>query len=207
MENWRQYLKAHFLEPELLDEIETHSKLVEVPKGNVLLKAGDFVAGVPIVLQGLIKVERVEELRELLLYYIKPGESCIMSFASITQDSPSQVIAIAEQDSVVLFLPKKKLLEWNRRYPGLKGYFLQLFQSRYQGLIHTIDQLAFQRLDQRLFAHLKQKSNTLNTNDIHMTHQEIADELGSSREVISRALKKLEKEGKLLLGRNLISLL
>ena len=196
MENWEHLFRQYALEPALIEAIKTDAVIMDVPQGKVVLRAGDFVSGVPLVIKGVLKVERIEETRELLLYYIQPGE-----------DSPSQVIAEAVQDSSILFLPKARILEWNKMYPSLQGYFLQLFQSRYQGLIHTIDQLAFQKLDKRLLDHLLQKADTLATTELHLTHQAIADEMGTSREVISRALKKLEKEGKLVLGRNNISLL
>ncbi|GAB4410862.1 MAG: Crp/Fnr family transcriptional regulator [Bacteroidia bacterium] len=191
-----------YLEPDLRTLVETQGRVVTVPAGAVMLDEGAYVHSVPVVLEGLLKVERRDTERELLLYYIQPGESCIMSFQAVMQHSPSSVIAGAEQDTVVLLLAEGAFQQWFRRFPSLQGYFMSLFGRRYEGLIQTIDQLAFRRLDDRLLAYLQEKTRNLRTHELSLTHQQIASELGSTREVISRLLKKLEKEGRVQLGRN-----
>ncbi len=189
-------------EPGLLELIETHALLKEIPAGTVLLREGSFVATVPIVLEGLLKVDRVDEERELLLYYIQPGQSCIMSFSAIFRTASSKVVAVAEEDSQVLLLPGEFLSQWHQQFPSLQQYYLNLYQQYYDGLLSTIDVLAFQRMDARILAYLRKKAEAKGTTHLSMTHQQIAQEVGSTREVVSRILKKLETEGMVTLGRN-----
>ena len=189
-------------------DVELHALLSaqgirkQVPEGTVLLQEGAYVQAVPIVLEGLLKVERYDTERELLLYYIRPGESCIMSFQAALRAQPSRVVATAEVDTELLLLPATVVGDWHRRFPVLQQYYLDLFTLRYEGLITTIDQLAFRKLDDRLLHYLEEKAQALGQQVLGLTHQQIAGELGTSREVVSRILKKLEKEGRLVLGRN-----
>jgi CRP/FNR family transcriptional regulator len=191
-----------WMEPELRAAVEREGRLVELGAGEALLRPGAYVAGAPLVIEGLVKVDQVEEDRELLLYYLHPGESCVMSFQAALQGRPSQVAAYTEQPTRFYLLPAERLREWNHRYPSLQRYFLDLYHQRYEGLIEMINQLAFQRLDARILAHLAEKAEATGSRIFHMTHQQLAQEVGSTREVVSRALKKLEREGKLSLGRN-----
>ncbi len=204
LSSWLNHLP---FETELKHLLAEQAQLVTLASGEVLLRDGSFVSAVPIVLRGLVKVLRYEADRELLLYYIRPGESCIMSFSAALQAQPSQVLATAETDTELLLLPVEKLSDWHRQYPRLQQYFIHLYSQRYQGLIHTIDQLAFQKLDERLLYHLRQKQQLCGESRLSLTHQQIANDLGTTREVISRVLKKLEREGLVQLGRHEIWLL
>lgn len=194
-------------ETELRRLLAEQARLVSLAPDEVLLRNGSFVSAVPMVLHGLVKVLRYEADRELLLYYIRPGESCIMSFSAALQAQPSQVLATTETDTELLLLPAEKLPDWHRQYPRLQQYFIDLYSQRYQGLIATIDQLAFQKLDERLLHYLRQKGELSGQRRLNLTHQQIASDLGTTREVISRVLKKLEREGHLKLGRHEILLL
>jgi CRP/FNR family transcriptional regulator, anaerobic regulatory protein len=191
-------------ETDLKQSMVAQAKSLRLPAGETLMADGAFVAGVPIVLRGLVKVTRFEADRELLLYYIRPGESCVMSFAAALHSQPSQVVATTEQDTELLLIPAEQLPHWHRRFPRLQRYFIDLYDQRYQGLIQTIDQLAFQKLDERLLAYLHQKQQLTGTADLRLTHQQIAADLGTTREVISRVLKKLERSGHLILSRQAI---
>lgn len=193
-------------EAELIALIEAHGIRKTVPAGTVLLKEGAYVAAAPLVLSGLLKVDRVEEDRELLLYYIKPGQSCIMSFSAVLKDGMSQVMAIAEEESDLLLLPADHLKSWHARFPSLQQYYLDLYQEYYEGLLHTIDMLAFHRMDARILDLLQRKATAKESLKLQITHSQIAQELGSTREVVSRVLKKLETEGRVELGRNEVSL-
>lgn len=195
-----------YLESALIDILTQEAKVVQVPKGAILLREGGSVSSVPIVLSGLLKVDRAEDDRELLLYYIQPGQSCIMSFTAVLNQGPSKVIAVAEEDSEVLLLPAEKLAQWHRDFPRLQRYFLRLYQQYYEGLLMTIDELAFHKMDSRMLSYLHKKAEAKGTTLLHMTHLQIAHEVGSSREVVSRVLKKLESEGKVALGRNEITI-
>lgn len=194
-------------EEDLLLVLEQEASVVTVPKGSVLLCKGGSVAAVPIVLKGLIKVDRVEEDRELLLYYIRPGQSCIMSFTAILHQTNSSVLAIAEEECEVLLIPAEKLEYWHRKFPSLQRYYLELYQQYYEGLLTTIDELAFHKMDSRILNYLHKKVEARGTALLKMTHQQIAHEVGSTREVVSRVLKKLETEGEVNLGRNEIEVL
>lgn len=193
--------------PELLALLAEKARITRVDAGTTLLRVGSYVSAVPIVLEGLIKVDRPDEVRELLLYYIQAGESCVMSFQAAMRERPSGVVAVAEQDSEVLLVPSEVLREAYPLYPALQRYFFDLSNRRYEGLLATIDQLAFRKLDERLMAYFQQKTTVRQTHELQITHQQIADEMGTSREVISRALKKLEAEGWIQLGRNQVHIL
>lgn len=195
-----------FHDPALVDLIVREGRQQQVPAGTVILQDGAYVQAVPIVLAGLLKVARYDTERELLLYYIRPGESCIMSFQSALRGQPSRVVATTEMDSDLLLLPVDRLADWHRRFPVMQQYYLDLFTLRYEGLISTIDQLAFRKLDTRLLHYLEEKARLLGRNSLELTHQQIAGDMGTSREVVSRVLKKLEKDGYLNLGRNEIRL-
>jgi CRP/FNR family transcriptional regulator len=194
------------LEPGLRSELETHALYKEIPQNTEILREGSYVAGVPIVLSGRIKVFRGSSERELLIYYIQPGESCVMSFFSGLNQIPSEVIARTEEDSELLLLPAEKLDEWIRKYPSFNRFLLNLYQMRFQSLLHRVDQLLFWRLDERVMDYLQEKARTQNTAKLNITHSEIAHDLSTAREVISRVLKKWEASGEIKLGRNTIEL-
>ncbi len=189
-------------EPELIAILARKGMIRQVPKGAVLLREGAHVASVPVVISGLLRVDKIEEERELLLYFIQPGQSCIMSFSAMFQGMPSRVMAVAEEDSEVLLLPVEELPDWHRRFPSLQRYYLELYQKYYDGLLTTIDVLAFQRMDARILAYLEKRAEATGKELLDVTHQQIAQAVGSTREVVSRVLKKLETEGHVRLGRN-----
>ena len=179
----------------LREEILQEGSVQAFPAGAVLLRAGQYVKVVPLVLDGVIKVFSTFEEKELLLYYIQPEESCIMSFAAVLKNIPSEVEAVAEEDTRALLLPSRRIEDWLRRYPVLNDLFYRQFHLRYQDLLDTIRQLLFVRLDQRLLDYLREKARLKGAAVLELTHREMATELGSAREVITRLLKKLEKEG------------
>ncbi|MGB5226618.1 MAG: Crp/Fnr family transcriptional regulator [Eudoraea sp.] len=184
-----------YLNPELIKKIQAEANLKELPRHTEILREGQFIKVIPIVLEGLIKVFTRYEDRELLLYYIQPDESCIMSFSAGIKNEPSTVYAITEEDTVALLLPVDKVAEWMVQYPGINTLFFQQYKQRYSELLDTIHHVLFNRMDKRLYKHLKTKTIVRNQNPLKISHQQVADELGTVREVISRVMKKLEKEG------------
>lgn len=194
-----QKLKDAFplLNDKFITEIEASALKKDIPKGTEILREGQYVSAVPIVLTGLIKVYKQYEERDLLLYYIKPNESCIMSFAAGLRNEPSNVFAQTEEDTTALLLPVDKLSGWMNRYPDLNSLFFQQYNLRYAELLDTIQNVLFNKMDQRLYDYLKEKSNLLNKNPLKISHRQIAADLGTAREVVSRVMKKLENEGKL----------
>lgn len=185
------------LNPRFVDEIAQHATTMKVPQGAEILREGQYVKVIPVVLEGLIKVFTRYEEKELLLYYIQPKESCIMSFSASMNNEPSKIFAVAEEDSEVLLLPLQKLQEWQQQYADVHQLFFQLYNLRYAELLSTIQHLLFDKMDKRVYDYLKEKIRLTQKNPIKLTHRKIADELGTAREVISRMMKKLEHEGKI----------
>jgi len=181
---------------QLKNEILEKGILKNIPVGTEILREGQYVKAVPIVLEGLLKVFSRRDDRELLLYYIEPSESCIMSFSAGLWHVPSKVFAKAEEDSQVLLLPVELIPQWVREYPALNDLFFQQFNQRYDDLLQTIQHLLFDKMDKRLYDYLKEKSDVLGTKILDLRHHEIAREMGTAREVVSRVMKKLERENK-----------
>ncbi len=142
-----------------------------------------------------------------MLYYVNPSESCAMTFTCCMEHFPSEIRAVAEEDIEMLMLPMSVMDEWMTKYPTWKSFVMRTIRARFNELLKTIDHIAFQKLDERLIAYLKEKSKTTGSSLLNISHQQIAEELATSREVISRLLKKLENDNKLLLYRNQIKLL
>ena len=195
-------------EPELIKEIEEKSKIVSIKAGETILDIGQTVRTMPIILSGSIKVTRTsEEGHELLLYYVNPTESCAMTFTCCMQQYPSEIKVTAEEDVTMLALPVAVMDEWIVKYPTWKSFVMKTVRNRFNEMIKAIDQIAFQKLDERLVNYLKEKSKISGSSIINLSHEQIAAELATSRVVVSRLLKKLELDKKILLYRNQIKLL
>ena len=195
-------------EPELLERLDHVAKHVSVKAGETVIEIGTTVRIMPIVLSGTLKVSRIdEEGREILLYYINPNESCAMSFTCCMQHFPSEIKVVAEEDSEILTIPVTVMDEWLVKYPTWKSFVMISIRNRFNEILKAIDQIAFQKLDERLISYLKEKSKKTGSTLINASHEQIAGDLATSRVVISRLLKKLENDKKLLLYRNQIKLL
>jgi len=198
----------HIFEPELLKEFEHKATQIFAKEGDVILDIGQTVRLIPIVLSGTLKISRIDsDGHELLLYYVGSMESCAMSFTCCMQQFPSEVKATAEDDVEFLAIPIAAMDEWMMKYPSWKSFVMKTIRVRFNELLTSIDQLAFQKLDERLIYYLKEKSKATGSSLINLSHEQIANEMASSREVISRLLKRLENEKKLLLYRHQIKLL
>lgn len=195
------------VDAELLQFIAKEAVEMDIPADTTLLKTGNYVQSVPLVVNGLIRVSRNEEDKELLLYYIHPGEMCIMSFSACCSNSTSLIEAITLEQTKILLIPSLKLREWITKYTSFNFFIYEMFNKRYLDLIDTINQLIFNHLDERLLNYLNEKSLLSNNKALSITHQQIATDMGTAREVISRLLKKLERENKILTGRNQITIL
>ena len=190
--------RFNFLGPDLLQEIGNDGKLLNIPAATELVKKGDYVKSVPLVLDGVIKVYSRYQEKELLLYYIKRDDSCIMSFTSVIQNSRSLIYATTEQDSRVLLLPAESIQKWIQKYPALNKLFYNQYHVRYTDLLDTIEQLIFFNLEDRLLDYLQTKFSHTDSKLLDITHRQIADDLGTAREVISRTIKKLERKNKIV---------
>jgi CRP/FNR family transcriptional regulator len=198
-------IQYHFFEKELQEEILKTGIFKSFQPNDVLIREGQFITSFPLVLKGLIRVTRNnDDGNELLLYYLKQNEVCAMSLTCCMTNLTSNVKAVAEEETEVIMLPVEMLDNWMCKYPGWKQFVMQTFQNRFRELIDTIDSIAFLKLDERLVRHLIDRNRTSGVTTLNETHQDLALRLNTSREVISRLLKKLEKEGKIKLSRNFI---
>ncbi|MDH3697341.1 MAG: Crp/Fnr family transcriptional regulator [Flavobacteriaceae bacterium] len=179
----------------LVQDLLEASQVAEVPAHTELLREGQYIKVIPIVLEGLVKVFTRHEDRELLLYYIQPTESCIMSYSASLKNTPSHIYAETEEESTIILVPVDRLPHLRQSYPDFSTLFIDLYNSRYRDLLDTIHHVLFDRMDKRLLDYLKEKVKVRNQNPVKLSHQQIADELGTVREVISRVIKKLEIEG------------
>ena len=194
-------------ERETVEAILEIGKLKKLRADDWMVDIGDLIVYMPLLLKGQLRILREdEEGHELLLYYIRPGETCAMSLTCCSGNAVSNVRAVAEEDSELLLLPIQIIDEWTTKYPSFKSFILKTYQHRFEELLNTIDSIAFHNLDDRLSQLLKQKSEKEGS-ELKTTHQELANQLNSSREVISRLLKQMERKGKIQMGRNKITLL
>ncbi|MDV4111482.1 Crp/Fnr family transcriptional regulator [Elizabethkingia anophelis] len=196
------------LDPDFKKEIAESRDLKLFPAGTVILDIDSYVNYIPLVMSGSVKVVRTEEDgREILLYYLTPGESCISSILSgLTQDT-SKVKAVVEEDAEILMLSLVKAKEWLTKYPEWSTFVFELYHKRFEDLVTMVNSIAFQKVDARILYLLNQKSQLYKSNELHVTHQQLADELGITREAVSRVLKQIETDGKIKLSRNKITLL
>lgn len=206
MDIWNKF--NGLFEAELIGEIQQKAQEITLKEGESLLRTGQIVRVIPIVLSGTLKISRIDEGgNELFLYYIHPNESCAMTFTCCMEQHSSEIRAVAEEDSIVLTIPTNAMDEWMLKYPSWKSFVMKTIRMRFNELLTMIDQIAFQRLDERLIHYLREKSKAANSTVIYVSHEQIAIDLSSSREVISRLLKRLEQEEKVVLYRNQIKLL
>lgn len=185
-----------FLKPELVDTILAESDIKAFPKGTEILREEQYVKVLPIVVDGLVKVYSRFDERELLLYYIEPAQSCVMSFYAALNNTPSKVFAVTEEDSKIILIPVQYLPKWLQEYPKFNELFYHQFNLRYSELLTTISNLLLDKMDKRLYEHLIRKTEMIHTKTIKISHGQLANELGTAREVVSRVMKKLETEGK-----------
>jgi len=199
---------SEFFEPALLAELEQKSMIMEVKSGDILLNVGQTIRAMPLLASGVVKVSRInDDGQELLLYYVKEGESCAMTFNCCMMAQTSVIKGAAEEDSVLVCVPVTLMEEWMAKFPTWKKYVMSTLLNRFTELIKSIDEVAFKKMDERLLSYLKEKSRVTGSTVLNLTHQQIGDELGTNRVVISRLLKKMENDKKLLIYNKQIKLL
>ena len=194
-------------EPALVTEMYQFGEVRQFKEGDLIMDYGKYIRYMPLILKGTIKVLRKDENgKELLLYYLSSNESCSMAYSCCVEAKKSEVKAIAEEDVELLAIPHIKLEEWLCKYPSWKNYIMRSFNERFLELLKNIESIAFHKLDERLIAYLREKKQVSGSRVIKASHYLIADELATSRVVISRLLKQLENDGRILLYRNEIKL-
>jgi CRP/FNR family transcriptional regulator len=205
--NLLENLKDLF-EPALIEEMLQVGELHQFKEGEIVMDYGKYIRMMPIVLKGTLKVLRMEEgNKEILLYYLSSSESCSMAYSCCLEAKKSEIKAVAEDDVELLGIPHEKLDEWICKYPSWKNYIMRSFNDRFLELLKSIESIAFHKLDERLVAYLKEKQRHTGSSVIKASHYLIADELATSRVVISRLLKQLENDKRIILYRNEIKLL
>lgn len=199
---------AFQFEPALIKEIEEFGEMRSYKDGEIVMDYGKYIRMMPLVVKGTLKVLKKDDKgNEILLYYLSSSESCSMAYSCCLEEKKSEVKAIAEGDLQIIAIPHNKLDEWLCKYPGWKNYIMRSFNERFSEMLRSIESIAFHKLDDRLIAYLKEKKRLSGSTVIKASHYQIADELATSRVVISRLLKILENNGKILLYRNEIKLL
>ena len=195
-------------EPALIKEMYEFGEIKHFKEGDIIMDYGKYIRMMPLIINGTIKVYRMDETgKEILLYYLSSNESCSMAYSCCVEAKKSEVKAIAEDDVELLAIPHNKLDEWLCKYPTWKNYIMRSFNERFLELLKSIESIAFHKLDERLIAYLKEKQKLSGSSVIKTSHYLIADELATSRVVVSRLLKQLENDGKILLYRNEIKLM
>jgi CRP/FNR family transcriptional regulator len=198
---------GYLLEEELIEEINRVGQIRSTVTDEILINVGDAMTSIPIILSGSIKISRENDNGdELLLYYIEGGDTCAMTLQCCVRQMKSEIRATSMEDSVLLMLPTEMMELWMHKYKSWREYILQSYHVRLTELMETIDAIAFMRLDERLLKYLTDQAKLLGSLEIHHTHQQIAEDLHSSRVVISRLLKQLEIRGTIILKRNKIVL-
>lgn len=198
-------LKFPGIEPELLQEISNHSEVREVESGEILIRTGQHLSSAIIVLRGALKIYREgEEGGEFFLYYLNPGQACAMSMSCLRHQEQSQVMGMAVEDSEILMVPMIKINQWVREYQSWQEFVINSYRNRFEEVLAVLDSVAFRGMDERLEFYLIKETQRSKGNNLSVSHQAIANDLNTSREVVSRLLKKMEQRGLLELHRNSI---
>lgn len=199
---------AGVLEPALIEEIIQNAHIKTFREGDIIIDTDQYIRAMPLLLAGAIKVVREDEARgELLLYYLEQGQTCTMSIACCLGNKKSEIRARAEKDTTVAMIPNELVNNWMAKYPSWRNFIISSYSSRMNEMLQAIDNLAFSNMEERILNFLKAKVNLTNDRILTLTHQDIASDLNTSRVVVSRILKKLENEDKIVLLRNEIRVL
>lgn len=195
-------------EPALIKEMYQFGVIKHFKEGDIIMDYGKYIRMMPIVLKGTIKVYRMDDSgNEILLYYLSSNESCSIAYSCCVEAKKSEVKAVAEDDVELIAIPHIKLDEWLCKYPSWKNYIMHSFNERFLELFKSIESIAFRKLDERLISYLKEKQRISGSSIIKTSHNQIAEELATSRVVVSRLLKQLENDKKVILYRNEIKLM
>lgn len=190
--------KFGFLGSDFEKEIQKHAIITHIKGKTEITREGQKNKFVPFLISGSIKVYSLNDGRELIYYYVRPNDSCLMTFASIFNDYTSKVYALAEEDSEVLLIPVSVIHEWLIKFPEINRVFYNEYHKRFSDVMNMVNDAVFHKLDIRVLNYIKQQISITGNNPVRLTHKEIANNLGTSREVVSRVLKKIENEGEII---------
>jgi CRP/FNR family transcriptional regulator len=193
-----------FPESKLREEIVNNCEVQLFSKGDVIVREGQFVKILPIVLSGALRVYQTKAEREILLYYVEPSQTCMMSLSACFFNNESPSNAVSVETSEVLTVPTKFITQWQKEYNSWNDFVIRTFRNRYDELLSTFESVAFNNIDKRVLKYLQSRASRLQTKEVEISHQELANELGTTRVVISRILKQFEIEEKIELHRGVI---
>lgn len=195
-------------EESLLKEINESGIYKEISEGDQLIEIGTYVTAMPLLISGAVKVMREDDDGdELLLYFLERGDTCAMTLSCCLGQKKSEIRAVAEKDTRLIMISIQKMEEWTSKYKSWRNFVFNSYHNRLNEMLETIDSIAFLNMDERLWKYLQEKARISKGNFIYNTHQEIAYDLHTSRVVVSRLLKSLEKKGKIKLQRNAVEVL
>ncbi|EAR01362.1 Crp/Fnr family transcriptional regulator [Maribacter sp. HTCC2170] len=206
----KKKLKAAYktiFEAKFINEILVVSEYTQLKKGELLIDIGDEMTHIPLLLSGVVKIIRKEKKKELSLYYLKKGDTCAISFANCINNKKSIFKGVVEEDVEIFLLPVNKIDEWLIKYDSWRYYIIDSYHFRLLEMVGSIDNLAFLKMKDRVLNYLIGKLHTTNLTSVDVTHQEIANDLNTSRVVVTRLLKELEQEGEILMKRHKIEVL
>jgi CRP/FNR family transcriptional regulator len=195
-----------FSELKLQEEIIQNCQLLAFDKDDIIVREGQYVKIVPIVISGMIRVFQTREDREILLYYVEQSQTCIMSLSACFYDNKSPAQAVAITRTVVLAIPTKYITQWQRKFASWNDFVIRAFRHRYDELLNNFKSVAFDHTSTRVLEYLKNRASK-KTNKVEISHQQLANELGTTRVVISRILKQFQLANKISLARGSIQLL
>lgn len=192
-------------EEELIKEIVATGVLKSAKEGEIIMDINDYITSMPLLLEGAIKILREDkDGNELLLYFLERGDTCALTLSCCLGQTRSEIRAVAERDTTFIMVPVAKIEEWTAKYKSWRNFVFESYHSRLTEMLETIDTIAFMNMDERLLRYLQDKAKINQSEELQVTHQQIAYDLNTSRVVISRLLKKLEIENKIHLQRNQI---
>jgi len=196
-----------FKDPKLNEEIEKYCRHKSLDKDQTMMSPGEEVVFVPIVISGAIRIMRQnEEGSEVFLYHLYPGQTCAVALNCCQAGQKSMIRAVVEDRTEIVQVPVRLIDEWYK-YPEWRSFVNNTYGSRFRELLQVIDLIAFNNMDKQLLHYLQERARALNTKALYITHQEIAEELHTHREAISRLLRTMEEKKMLKLGRHTIELL
>ncbi|HLV39393.1 Crp/Fnr family transcriptional regulator [Xanthomarina sp.] len=206
-----EHLEANYgylFEDELLQEINQVGVFKEIPEGSKLIEIDDYIKSMPLLISGAVKIMREDEHGdELILYFIEKGDTCAMTLSCCMGQKRSEIRAVAETDTTLIMIPVEHISLWMGKYKSWQNFILQSYNERMSELLEAIDTIAFLKMDERILKYLRDKAMVNHNEEIVVTHQQIANDLYTSRVVVSRILKALERNNQIKINRNRITLL
>lgn len=198
---------SNVFEPELFEELLNEGKIQQFEVGDIVIDMNQMITHVPLMLEGSIKIMREDDDgREMFLYYIETGSTCAASLTCCMNDHKSNILAIVEEDATFISFPVEFMDKWMAKYRSWRTYILGNYAARYEELLEVVDLLAFKKMDDRVTNYLKEKAILHQSKEVMVSHQDIAYDLNTSREVVSRILKQMERNGHVDLKRGKIIL-